>query len=131
MTPTDIEGAGIAQLKRARKEPAKPPAKPTALVTASQDAPRIDSVMAPYFNRNGTLLFDPHESPPVVQSSGVVTEGADLSDRYEAAPEDFTELIVPENCKSSVAIKRWSKGDLVRKDIIAAWREKYGKTEDE
>lgn len=131
MTEADDTTAGITQLKRARKEPPKPQSKPSALVAASQAAPRVESVMAPYFNRNSTLLFDPHESPPVVQSSGVVTQGADLSDRYDFAPSDFTEAIVPEGCKTHVAISRWHKGDLVRKDILAAWRAKYGETETE
>jgi hypothetical protein len=32
---------------------------------------------------------------------------------------------VPAGCRTATALKRWNKGDLVRKDIYAAWVKAY------
>jgi len=124
MTET-TEGDGVAHLKNRRKNP--PPAqrrRPAVLVAAGK-ATSTGSPIADAMSRRETLLFDPGEIQPVVPGS-VLGTGAKLDDLYDVAECDFTELIVPDGCRTATAIKRWNKSDLVRKDIYAAWRKAYG-----
>jgi hypothetical protein len=127
---SETEGDGVAELKNRRKNP--PPVqrkRPSVLVAAGKNT-STGSAIADAMQRRETLLFDPGEVQPVVPGS-VLGTGAKLDDLYDIAECDFTETIVPVGCRTATAIKRWNKGDFVRKDIYAAWQKAYGTTDDE
>jgi hypothetical protein len=125
---TETEGDGVADLKSRRKNPPAPQRKRPSVLVAASKRPSTGSAVGDAMQRKETLLFDPHEIQPVVPGS-VLGTGAKLDDLYDVAESDFTEAIIPAGCRTATALKRWNKGDLVRKDIYAAWRRTYGTAE--
>jgi hypothetical protein len=118
MTEPNADGAGVADLKARRKTPAKGPQK--SVFTAPPPPGEHSSPLTPPMVRVHPLLFDPREAPIVVESGGVIPD-ATLDDRYTIAERDFAESFVPENCRTSVSISRWHKGDHVRNDVYAVY----------
>lgn len=109
----------VADLKARRRAPAKPARKSSVL-----DEPRAENFVSPIasaFQRKNSLLLDPTEKPAVAQAGGSVP-GALLDDVYDVAEADFSEMFTPIGCRTAVSVVRWHAGDLVRKDIYAAWK---------
>lgn len=123
MTETEDAGDGLAQLKGKRKAPATPvKRRPSVLVAASKNSVSTGSPVGDAMQRKEVLLFDPGEIQAVVPASAFGGEMPKLDDLYDVAESTFDEAVVPEGCKTATSIRRWTKGDLVRKDIYAVWR---------
>lgn len=122
MTDTEDADASLATLKGNRRNPpAAPKRRPSVLVAASKAA-STGSPVADAMQRHEVLLFDPSEIQAVVPASAFGGDMPKLDDLYDVAESTFDEAVVPEGCKTAISIRRWTKGDLVRKDIYAAWR---------
>lgn len=117
MTEPDTD---VADLKARRRAPAKQARKPSVLEEASRGTNFV-SPIASAFQRKNSLLLDPTEKPVVAQANGSVP-GALLDDVYDVAEADFSETFTPANCRTAVSVIRWHAGDLVRKDVYAAWK---------
>lgn len=123
MTDTEDTGEDLAALKgKRRNPPAAPKRRPSVLVAASKDGVATGSPVGDAMQRREVLLFDPTEIQAVVPASAFGSEMPKLDDLYDVAESTFAEIVVPEGCKTPTSILRWTKGDLVRKDIYAAWR---------
>ena len=127
---SETEGDGVAELKNRRKNPPPGQRKRPSVLLAAGKATSTGSAVGDAMARRETLLFDPSEVQPVVPGS-VLGTGAKLDDLYDVAECDFTEAIIPAGCRTATALKRWNKGDLVRKDIYAAWQKTHGAAETE
>lgn len=121
------ETTEISDLKNRRRPPAKQQRKPSVLDRATP-AKEHRAPLTEAFQRTEVLLFDPTEAPPVVQSGGVVPDAV-LDDRYDVAEADYSEVFVPEGCRTPISVSRWHKGDRVRKDVYAAWQALQEKAE--
>lgn len=122
MTDTEDAGEGLAALKGKRRNPPVPPKRrPSVLVAASKTA-STGSPVADAMQRHEVLLFDPSEIQAVVPASAFGADMPKLDDLYDVAESTFDEAVVPEGCKTAISVRRWTKGDLVRKDIYAVWR---------
>jgi hypothetical protein len=122
MTETDDGAAALSDLKRTRRNPPKTPARrPSVLVAATKDSVSTGSAVGDAMQRKEVLLFDPGEIQAVVPASAFGEAMPKLDDLYEVAESTFDEAVVPENCKTAISVRRWTKGDLVRKDIYAVW----------
>jgi hypothetical protein len=122
MTETEDTGEGLAELKGKRRNPPKTPARRPSVLVAASKAVSTGSPVADAMQRKEVLLFDPGEIQAVVPASAFGGEMPKLDDLYDVAESTFDEAIVPDGCKTAISVRRWTKGDLVRKDIYAAWR---------
>lgn len=123
MTESEDTGEGLEKLKdKRRNPPAAPKRRPSVLVAASKEQVSTGSPVGDAMQRKEVLLFDPGEIQAVVPASAFGEAMPKLDDLYDVAESTFDEAVVPEGCKTAISVRRWTKGDLVRKDIYAAWR---------
>lgn len=81
-------------------------------------------------NQRKFILFDPRESAPVIEIGGHVPE-AELHDNYVRSEFDASETLIPPGCVTGVSRMLWQRDQHVRRDIYAAYVQRYRSDEAE
>lgn len=118
------EGASLKN-RRATTATAAAAAKPT-------DPPLADVAVAigEEASRRYPALFDPRE--PVfapMEASGTAPPGV-VDDRYVIAPEDASEQLYPNGCRTPVVRSLWRKGQHVPRHVFEAWQARQQEAEE-